>query len=151
MKQFLFLLSFIFGFTTIISAQNELYTQYAREADSLYDVKDYLKSAQKFSDAFKTNGWKGLSTDRYNAACSWALAGVPDSAFFQLDRIATKSNYTNIGHITQDTELNSLHDDKRWQPLLAIIKENKYNEEANLDRSLVAIFTTVSIEDQKHM
>ena len=54
MKQFLFLLSFIFGFTTIISAQNELYKQYAREADSLYDVKDYLKSAQKFSDAFKT-------------------------------------------------------------------------------------------------
>ncbi len=150
MKQFLFLLSFIFGFTTIISAQNALYTQYAREADSLYDVKDYLKSAQKFSDAFKTNGWKGLSTDRYNAACSWALAGVPDSAFFQLDRIATKSNYTNIGHITQDTDLNSLHDDKRWQPLLAIIKGNKDKEEANLDKSLVAILDTVYIEDQKY-
>lgn len=75
---------------------------------------------------------------------------MPDSAFFQLDRIATKSNYTNIGHITNDTDLNSLHDDKRWQPLLALIKANKDKEEANLDKSLVAILDTVYIEDQKY-
>jgi hypothetical protein len=150
MKQVLLLVSIFLLFKSNISAQNALYQKYAKEADSLYEAKDYLKSAQKFSDAFKTNGWKGLSTDRYNAACSWALAGVPDSAFFQLDRIATKSNYTNLGHITNDTDLNSLHDDKRWQPLLATIKSNKEKEEANLDKSLVAILDTVYIEDQKY-
>lgn len=150
MKQFLFLLPILLLFTKISSAQNALYKQYAKEADSLYDAKDYLKSAQKFSEAFKINGWKGTSSDRYNAACSWALAGIPDSAFFQLDRIATKSNYTNIGHITNDTDLNSLHDDNRWQPLLAIIKGNKEKEEANLDKTLVAILDTVYIEDQKY-
>ena len=150
MKHLFLLLSFIFVFTTIISAQNALYQKYAKEADSLYDAKDYLKSAQKFSEAFKSNNWKGTSSDRYNAACSWALAGVPDSAFFQLDRIATKANYTNLGHISNDTDLNSLHDDKRWQPLLAIIKGNKEKEEANLDKSLVAILDTVYIEDQKY-
>ncbi|HMR90136.1 MAG TPA: hypothetical protein PKD51_18370, partial [Saprospiraceae bacterium] len=150
MQKFFYLLFFTVVFTNICSGQNALYTQYARQADSLYNAKDFLKSAQKFSEAFKSNNWKGTSSDRYNAACSWALAGVPDSAFFQLDRIATKSNYTNIGHITNDTDLNSLHDDKRWQPLLALIKANKDKEEANLDKSLVAILDTVYIEDQKY-
>ncbi len=150
MKQLLFSLSILLVFTMVSSAQNALYTQYAKEADSLYKAKDYLKSAQRYSDAFKVNGWKGMSPDRYNAACSWALAGVPDSAFFQLNRIATKANYTNIGHITQDTDLNSLHGDKRWQPILAIIKGNKDKEEANLDKTLVAVLDTVYMEDQKY-
>lgn len=149
MNRFFFLLFFILIFSTIGSAQNALYRQFVREADSLYDAKEYLKSAQRYSNAFESNGWKGFSIDRYNAACSWALAGVADSAFFQLDR-TTKANYTNIGHITQDPDLNTLHNDKRWQPILDIIKGNKEKEEANLDKSLVAILDTVYFEDQKY-
>ncbi|MBK9567849.1 MAG: DUF6624 domain-containing protein [Saprospiraceae bacterium] len=150
MKQFLSLLSLMLIFTTISSGQNELYKQHAKAADSLYNAKDYKKSAMTYSEAFKAIGWKGTSNDRYNAACSWALAGVPDSAFFQLDRIATKSNYTNLAHITNDADLHSLHGDKRWAPLLAIIKDNKEKEEVNLDKTLVAILDTVYIEDQKY-
>lgn len=150
MKQFLSLLSLLLVFITISSGQNALYKQYAKAADSLYNAKDYLRSAQKYSEAFKAIGWKGTSNDRYNAACSWALAGVPDSAFFQLDRIATKSNYTNLAHITNDADLQALHSDKRWATLLAIIKDNKEKEEAGLDKTLVAILDTVYTEDQKY-
>ncbi|MBK9735077.1 MAG: hypothetical protein IPO92_08980 [Saprospiraceae bacterium] len=113
-------------------------------------MKDFRKSADKYSEAFKANGWKGLSNDRYNAACSWALAAVPDSAFFQLDRIATKANYTNYGHITTDPDLNSLHSDSRWEPLLEKIKQNKDKAEVNLNKPLVAILDSIYVEDQKY-
>lgn len=150
MKSHLFITFLLIMTVFVCYSQSTKYQELVKVADSLYNAKDYTRSAWKYSEAFKENGWKAYSNDRYNAACSWALAGVPDSAFFQLDRIATKSNYTNIGHITQDTDLNSLHDDKRWQPILALIKGNKEREEANLDKTLVAILDTVYIEDQKY-
>lgn len=147
-----FFLLFFFGLFIISNTytQNPIYQKYAREADSLYQAKDYLNSAHKFSEAFKSNGWKGTSNDRYNAACSWALAGIADSAFFQLDRIAKRSNYTNLNHITNDSDLNSLHQDVRWKPLIDMIRQNKEKEEANLDKVLVAILDTVYINDQKY-
>jgi len=150
MKQQVLLLLFVLLFEWVSYAQNAQYIDFVKVADSLYDAKDFLNSAQKYSEAFKANNWKGSSADRYNAACSWALANVVDSAFFQLERIATKANYTNLQHITNDTDLNTLHDDNRWQPLQAIIKQNKEKEEANLDKRLVSILDTVYTEDQKY-
>lgn len=109
-----------------------------------------MKAAITYSEAFKTNNWKGYPNDRYNAACSWALASVPDSAFFQLNRIATKSNYKKYGHIIADSDLNSLHNDIRWNPLLELIKQNKDTAEANYNKPLVAILDSIYLEDQKH-
>lgn len=126
------------------------YFDLVKKANSLYNAKDFKNSANKYSDAFKSNGWKGLSNDRYNAACSWALAAVPDSAFYHLDRIATKANYTNYGHITTDPDLNSLHNDNRWKPLIEKIKQNKDKAEANLNKPLVATLDSIYIEDQKY-
>lgn len=126
------------------------YYDLVKEADSLYNAKDFRHSANKYSEAFKANGWKGLPTDRYNAACCWALALVPDSAFFQLDRIATKSNYTNYGHITMDPDLASLHNDNRWKPLLEKIKQNKDKAEANVNKPLAATLDSIYVEDQKY-
>lgn len=126
------------------------YSNLVRVADSLYNSKDFRKSGDKYSEAFKANTWKGLSNDRYNAACSWALASVPDSAFYQLDRIAYQMNYINYSHITTDPDLNSLHNDKRWAPLLNKIKQNKDIADSNLNKPLVAILDSIYIEDQKY-
>lgn len=126
MKQIILILLFISS-TILTFGQrppNE-YFDLIKIADSLYKQKDYKGSADRYSQAFKTNEWKGYSKDRYNAACSWALAEVPDSAFFQLERIATKSNYTNYDHITTDSDLISLHNDKRWEPVLPKSKRIK--------------------------
>ena len=151
MKQTALIIAFFFT-TTLTFGQNipQEYFDLVKKADSLYNAKDFRNSANKYSDAFKANGWKGLPNDRYNAACSWALAAVPDSAFFQLDRIATKSNYTNYGHITTDPDLNSLHNDNRWKPLLEKIKQNKDKAEANLNKPLVAILDSIYVEDQTY-
>jgi len=151
MKKTTLIFAFILS-TTLTFGQNipQEYFDLVRIADSLYNAKDFKNSANKYSDAFKANGWKGMSNDRYNAACSWALAAVPDSSFFQLDRIATKMNYTNYGHITTDPDLSSLHNDKRWTQLLEIIKQNKHKAEANLNKPLVAMLDSIYVEDQKY-
>lgn len=78
------------------------------------------------------------------------LASYPDSAFVQLFRIAEKGNYTNYGHITTDPDLNSLHNDRRWARVIAIVKANKEKVETNLDKPLAALLDTIFQEDQKY-
>jgi len=120
--------SFLFG-----QSVSQNYSDLVRKADSLYQVKDYKNSALAFSGAFKANDWSATSNEHYNAACSWALAKVPDSAFYHLNYVATKMNYTDYGHIKGDPDLKSLHSDKRWQPLIEVVKANKDIAYSNID------------------
>ena len=149
MKKIIFL-SACFISTQVSLGQSVEYYNLVKKADSLHNAKDFKASALTYSAAFKANGWKAVSNDRYNAACSWALANNSDSSFFQLNRIATKANYINYGHITTDPDLNSLHEDLRWKPLLEIIKQNKEKAEANLNKPLVAELDSIYTEDQKY-
>lgn len=112
--------AFIFG-QTITSE----FDTFISKADSLYQVKDFTNSAIAFSDAFKVPDAKITVNHRYNAACSWALANNPDSAFFHLNYIASSMNYTNYGHIQTDPDLFSLHNDKRWKPMVELVLANK--------------------------
>lgn len=143
------ILSFlVFNFT--YGQDQEKYSNLIKDAWNLYQSKDFLKSGQKYSEAFVTLDGNGKVNDRYNAACSWALANKADSAFVQLFKIAEKDNFTNLGHITTDPDLNSLHKDERWNKLIAIVKSNKEKAEANLNKPLVRILDTVYQEDQKY-
>jgi hypothetical protein len=129
-------------------SQNQEYTEHINIADSLYNFKKFKLSALEYSKAFETLGWKGYPDDRYNAACSWALANEPDSAFFQIDIVVKKSNYSNLKHITTDPDLVSLHTDKRWNEYLEMIRSNKEKAEVNLDKVLVAKLDTIYDDDQ---
>ena len=73
--------------------------------------------------------------DRYNSACSWALAGEADSSLVQLFRIAEKGNYTNLNHISVDPDLESLYGDSRWDEVISLVKANKDKAEANHSHS----------------
>lgn len=124
------------------------YAELKTKAWHLYQDQKFLASAKKYSEAFTVLGNKGSTNDRYNAACSWALASEIDSSFVQLFRIAKKGDYRNYDHITTDEDLNALHSDKRWNEVLNLIKTNKEKAEANLDKNLVAILDTIFQEDQ---
>lgn len=124
------------------------YTDKVKTAESFYDANDFKNSASNYSEAFRSNGWKASLNDRYNAACSWAMASVPDSAFSQLERIAVK--FSNYNHITTDTDLSTLHSDKRWKPLIEKIKQNQEKAEASLNKPLVAKLGEIYNEDQKY-
>ncbi|SDU11735.1 hypothetical protein SAMN04487762_1899 [Polaribacter sp. Hel1_33_78] len=130
------------------SEERAKYAELKTEAWNLYENQEYLGSAKKYSEAFTALGNKGNTNDRYNAACSWALANQIDSSFVQLFRIAEKGNYSNYGHITTDGDLNALHSDKRWNEVLNLVKGNKEKAEENLDKPLVAILDTIYQEDQ---
>lgn len=133
----------------LLCAQDEArYAECVRKAFALYEQQDYQGSGAMYSQAFEALGWKGSSNDRYNAACSWALAGQPDSAFFQLQRIAERMDYSNLRHITSDTDLNSLHTDQRWPQLIALVTANKERLEINYDKPLVAKLDSIFAEDQ---
>jgi pimeloyl-ACP methyl ester carboxylesterase len=126
MKKTTLLLSFVI-ITVSLFGQNtsKKYSDMVRIADSLYNAKDFKNSAFSFSRAFKANGWNATSKEHYNAACSWALANYPDSAFYHLNYIATKMNYTDYGHIKGDPDFKLLYGDKRWQSILGLVKANK--------------------------
>lgn len=127
------------------------YATLKKEADQLYAAKDYQQSANKFKEAFEAIGGKAYPMDRYNAACSYALAGDIDNSFYHLLRLAnSETKYKNYGHITTDPDLNILHQDKRWEELLAIVKTNKEIAEKDLDKPLVAQLEAIHQEDQKY-
>ncbi len=151
MKQWV-IFTFFSIWSTLILGQNnyEQYDNFVKKADSLYHVKDYKNAALAYSNAFKSIGWIGTQKDRYNAACSWALAGVADSAFFQLYNIVNKAHFIDYGQITTDRDFQSLQQDKRWKPLLETIKQNKDKAEANFNKPLVAQLDSIYTEDQKY-
>jgi hypothetical protein len=151
-KKILLFIFFFFSIECFSFGQTSTKEYYIliKKADSLYKAKEYKNSAFAFSDAFKANGWKGTSGDRYNAACSWSLANYPDSAFFNLERITTKLNYKDYDHITTDPDLYALHDDKRWVPLINLVKQNKDKAEVNLNKPLSLQLDSIFEDDQKY-
>jgi hypothetical protein len=124
------------------------YDKQIQKAFSLYEAKDYKTSAETYDAAFKANHNIGKTDDRYNAACSWALAGNADNALANLQIIVADGTYDNYSHITTDTDLKSLYVDKRWQPLIADVKHNQEKAEAKLNKPLTAELKQVYTDDQ---
>lgn len=151
MKNVLFVLfMLVFLYTQSKAQVSEKYVQLVKEAWSLYTSKQYLKSAQMYSEAFTVEGGIESVSDRYNAACSWALANLPDSAFAQLFQIAQNGQYSNLSHLKTDNDLSVLHTDERWNKLIELVKANKEKAEAHLDKPLVALLDSIYEEDQKY-
>ncbi|MBP7512313.1 MAG: hypothetical protein KA981_10300 [Bacteroidia bacterium] len=134
---------------TIAFAQPRQYFDLVKSADSLYKIKEYKNSAFKYCEAFKSNGWKGSAKDRYNSACAWSLANYPDSAFFQLERLATKTNFLQVNDLRNDTVFTLLHNDKRWTVLLSTIVAAKERADAKLNKPLVLKLDSIYNDDTK--
>lgn len=149
MKKIYFTLFFGLIFYQNVRCQmTDAYKENVKIADSLYHKGEYLNAARSFSKAFESVGWMGLLNDRYNAACCWALAGVPDSSFYQLNRIVSNGNYADVNHLKNDKDLKSLHADARWTNLLDMVEKNKEKIEENFNRPLVEQLDTIFNDDQ---
>ncbi len=150
MKKIILLVISVASLSPVFAQNNELkaYKSLTRKADSLYLAKDYKNSALTFSNAFKWYHNLATARDRYDAACSWSQANYPDSAFSNLQLIASNGSYTGYDHIIVDADLNSLHEDKRWAPLLVIIQKNKDKAEANYNKPLTRELDSIYDSDQ---
>lgn len=127
---------------------DEKYLKHASRAFKYYNNKKYLQSALSYDTLFKNFKGQGLRSDKYNAACSWALAENASKAFSYLNKAINIDKWADLSHILTDTDLKSLHSDKRWQTLIEKVKSNKETEEAKLNKPLVALLDTIYKEDQ---
>lgn len=128
------------------------YSAYVEEAWQLYEAAKFEEAAEKYEEAFDQIEGKAQPNDRYNAACSYALANNADKAFYHLFYLADNPDvkYRNYQHITNDPDLKSLYGDERWEKLMLTIKENKDEYEKDLDMPLVNMLDTVYQEDQQY-
>lgn len=145
----LVLLSFTLLLFFNASAQTPTkYFLLTKEAKASLDKKEYKKSVLFYSEAFKANSGKAFYQDRYNAACSNAMAGYKDSAFYQLFKVAELYDFSDYDTLTKEPYLLSLHSDKRWNEVLARVKQNIGKAETKLNKALLVILDSVYREDQ---
>ena len=142
------LASFVFGQQTF--RPTAAYTAQSSRAYGYYMDKKYLQSGLSYDTLFKISKGKGTKSDKYNAACSWALAGNKDRAFYYLNKVAAEDRFSNLSHLLSDADLTILHKDERWNSLVEKVKVNKEKVDAKLNKPLVAILDTIYIEDQSH-
>lgn len=109
------------------------YFEITNRADSFFNKKQFSGALNLYLYAFKNNNDRGQVKHRYNTACCYAFLQQPDNAFTQLYRIAEKGNYYNYKEIEADAFFSALKKDKRWEPLLKIIRANakKIEDELN--------------------
>gem|GEM_PF-591017 len=100
------------------------YVKNIKIADSLYAQGDFRASADHFSEAFRSLGWKGTLEHRYRAAKSWSMVGVADSAFDNLFRISEKLLFSDLDSLRHEEAFNSLRGDSRWLRLVGLVEEN---------------------------
>ena len=151
MKKHILLFSVLI-ITATVSAQPAVskFNSLIKKADNYYRIKNYKAAAITYTQAFKFNKWIVAADIRYNAACVWALAAVPDSAFFQLNYIAKNINYSRYNQVTDEPDFNSLHKDKRWKHVIEIVKQNQVNKEAKLNKPLIAALESIQKDDQNY-
>lgn len=154
LSPYLFILIIFSAFKSTCQEKNE-YDTNLEIARSLYKEHQYLKSAQFYTKAFKANNNLGRADHRVEAARSWALAGNPDSVFYQLERSA-KGNYSEYYRLSTDTAFFALHDDRRWNKVVTAVKTNDSRNVSlantqypNLNPQLVATLDTIYYDDQQ--
>jgi len=150
----LFLITIISLLSTLVFGQNDMneYKKFVTKADSLYKAKEFISSAKEYQNAFDSNDGKAFFNDRYNAACSFTLAGEIEKAFYHLFYLALHPNikYNNYNHIIADSDLDSLHQNVLWGKLIDEVKANKEEVEKHLDKTLVEKLDTIYDEDQNY-
>lgn len=111
------------------------YLSYSDRGDSLYQAGHYREAAMDYSRAVALMPEMARSNDLYNAACSWALAGEADSAFRYLQQAVSACGYARPGHLQEDGDLQTLHADARWAPVVEAVERNR-EKQANMSKAL---------------
>lgn len=141
-KQVLILASLFL--VTYATGQN--YDSLIKSANTMFEAREYCKSSDAYSAAFKAWGGKGYAPDRYQAAKAWSNCGSADSAFSQLFRLASKTKYLEQHVLMTEEYFKILRSDARWTALIHIINPNKeiYND------SVSKILLSIREKDQQH-
>ena len=152
MGKYFFLLYLLFNSLIAIGQTTfhptKQYLKISSKARWLYEEKDFIKSGLTYDSLFKKYKNIGYKKDKYNAACVWAMAGNNDKAFFYLEQAVIIDEWVNVPNILSETDLDTLHTDKRWQPLINKVMLRNKAPENKLNKPLVSLLATIDIIDQ---
>lgn len=108
------------------------YLKLKAAGDSLYKAGEYTEAAKRYSlvnKVFISGERVNSPASHYNAACSWSLAGVKDSAFAQLNILLEEKEYSNWEALKSDADFKNLHVDERWGFVAFKAQQNLRNRE----------------------
>ena len=118
-----------------VQLANDLYGQ----ANKAFSDQEFAKAAALFVEAFDAGF--DIPEVAYQAACSLARAGDKPRAFEYLDR-AVAMGYAYPHQTKNDSDLNSLHDDPRWQLLLRHMEKGQRDSQEQATK----IWDTTSLD-----
>jgi hypothetical protein len=147
MKRIILLAAFSAAFASVLIGQQQNYQELVNLADKCYNNKEYKNSGEYYDSAFKIQ--KGISSDYYNAACSWALAGDKTKALEYLNR-SIDLGWLYIDHLKKDTDLRSLHQTKEWEELIDKVEKKVDEYESHLNKPLMRELEAINVSDQKN-
>lgn len=132
--------------------EKSTYNEMVSMAQKAYEEKAYSIAAHYYDEAFVSLGGKAYPNDRYNAACSYALAEKTDSAFYHLFYLLEKSSdflYNSYDHVKEnDSDLDSLRRMDRWKDFMKELNELKEEKEKNMNLPLKAKLDSIYELDQ---
>ena len=140
----LLLLSIMVGLAQKV---NPAYINLISDGWKLSLEKDFSGAVKRYEKAFKLHNNIPLK-DRYNVSCMYALLGNNDMAFYHLFVTANDLKWGDYYHLINDTDLEKLHSDKRWEKLKNLILKNKQDMEAHFDKNLVKVLDQIYFDDQ---
>lgn len=125
------------------------YTDLLKKARDYYAKKEYINAATTFSTITRLPNYNATIIDNSRASFAWALAGIPDSAFFYLDKIAVNKTaiFTDYISISNDPDFSSLYTDERWKNKMDKIF---LNANQNFQKNLLNSNGTISNSDRKN-
>ncbi|MFH1687441.1 MAG: redoxin domain-containing protein [bacterium] len=89
---------------------SQFYGSALRDAKAYDEVIEFEKSVA---------GYEENADALYNIACSYSLLGNADEAFAFLAK-ATEAGFAQVGHLKEDSDLEPLHADPRWEKAVAV-------------------------------
>lgn len=122
LRSFLILLAFTLSAQALFCQSDKSSYGLAMEA---YHSKDFAAAARYFNVHLRSGKEKLSTTQLYDGACILALSGNSSQSLELLQYISGKRYYSNLAHVSTDTDLQSLHGLSQWPELLARVEENK--------------------------
>ncbi len=103
------------------------YFSITEHANSLFKEHRFREAIYFYDSAFRICNDLGRTSDRFNAACSYAALHKIDSAFIHLNKIARNADILNYREIEEEHYFNNLRSDSRWPMLIESIKRKNQN------------------------
>jgi hypothetical protein len=113
-----------------------------------YINNEFRAAALSYDSAFSKAGGKALAMDRFYAAFSWAMADDKQKAMAYLDKAIREEKFSDVTKFINESEFMKVKDHPNWNHLLELVKKNKEEKEAHLDKDLIRKLDSIYENDQ---